>query len=100
MILDPNKEGIEVYYYNKIRNLTGYPEKCIEWIILECCEELEWDFNNTLDDSIHVVYYKGKSYEQITRPYLDCDGIGRVYEDMFDRIGFLFHKTDIKRVNL
>lgn len=101
MILDPSRDGIEVFYDDKIRNLTGDPEKCVDWIVKMLSDKLDYDSSKELYDKSDLLFnYKGDVWVQYTIPYLDTIGIGRFYVDLFDRIGFTFKKVDVKRIEL
>ena len=101
MILDPSRDGLEVFYDNKVRSLVGTPENCINWVIKICCEPVRvWESSKELYVKSNLFDYKGKTWEQLSEIYLDVKGIGRVYMDYLDRIGIEFKRLDVKRVDL
>jgi len=100
MILDPTREGIEVYYDNKITNIIGIPEICVDWVIRQTSDIEEYNSTKEIYDSKNVFNYRGEIYEQLVFPHLDLHGEGRVYADFFDKIGFKYDKVDVKRVDL
>lgn len=101
MILDPTRDGgLEVFYDNKLRNLVGTPENCADWVVEVSCEKLEWNSSKELYDNQRLFSYKGETWEQLTDMYLDMNGAGIVYADIFDRIGIEFKRLNVMRVDL
>ena len=106
MFLDPNKKGIEVWYNDKMRNLVGGVEDCVEWIIEVSLEEFdqhdEWQQEVLKYEEWSPVYFKDKKYVQYSKNIfmLDCNGFGRIWADYFEKINLKYKEVDIKRINL
>ena len=100
MILDPNRKGVDIYYHNKLRCLEGSPEVCLDYIIKLACDVIDYysESKNLYQDG--GLNYKGKHYIQLSKIVLDCNCIGRVYVDLFGRIGLKYDKLDVKRIML
>jgi len=100
IILDPSRDGLEILYDNKLTNIVGLPEKCIDWLIRVSCGVLEITSSKEIYEGSNFFEYKGRTWEQLSKLYLDINGIGRVYANILDEIGIEFEKLDVKRVNL
>lgn len=98
MIIDPKRDGAEVFYSGKLRNVVGHPVDVFDWIVELICDE-DYEDNIVFDEDM-VIEYKGRKMEQLTIPYIDVKVIGMVYVDLFNQYGMLYEKLDIERVNV
>lgn len=72
IILDPDRSGCTVWYAGTVQYIRGTPEECAERIIRNFSDE------------------NGQFYSDI---FLDANGIGIVYADVFDYRNFKYHKV-------
>ena len=108
MFLDPNRNGIEVWYSNKMRNLQGGIEECTKWIIDVSFEKYDPNDKYLVEEvkealkhnQCSFVYFKNDKYIQYESIMLDTNGLGKLWADYFDKIGFRYEKVDVKRVKL
>ena len=105
MILDPTSNSLEVFYDGKLRNLVGFPEDILAWVV-DLCSILadEWYEDCDYDDAVwgddYELKYKGCDLVQITIPYLDVNNFGKLWVRLFSDIGFQFKELDVKRIDL
>lgn len=100
MILDPNRDGVELFYDDKILNLVGNVEKCVDYVISLTCDIFEYESTKELYDKKNVFKYNGKYYELLTKLYVDTNGIGRCYSDYLDQFRIPYSKVEVKRINV
>lgn len=101
MIIDVNRNGVEIYHNDELFVVRGNIDECADHIFNLTLDEIKWNSSKELYQSGAVyLYYNGKCYIQNIVPKIDFCGNGMALADYFNKIGFVYSPLKIHKLGV